>query len=490
MPKRLTTAEFIARARRAHGGHYDYSLTIYKNNISKIIIICPKHGQFKQRASHHMGGHGCPKCKSEHLSTIKKYSHESFIARARAIHGDTYDYSRTKYIASGRKIEIGCPMHGPFSVTPNNHLSRKSGCPKCAGKGMTTSEFIVKSIDVHKGKFTCDRTRYTKIKDHVTITCEKHGDFTQTAESHLIGRGCKQCWYESSSSHGENELASWVASIGVPVIRNDRKRIGLEIDILSGNIGIEYNGCYWHSHRVIRSDQHKLKRVAAESAGIRIIFVWDFDWIHKRNIVERMIMSALGSTDNSRISARRCTITEITGNQANMFYARNHIQGPCRGAVVNIALVHEDDIVASMSFTRGGARRGRSEDWELARYATSAIVRGGASKLFSAFRKRYNPVAVWSYSDTQHFSGALYPTIGFEIDEELPPDYRIIHPYKMKVWHKSSWQRSKIPARLNELGIDDHFCPEKDPRTEFQMHDVARVLRIYDAGKIRWVWRI
>lgn len=61
---------------------------------------------------------------------------EEFIARAKQIHGDTYDYSKVKYKNSGTKVEIICPKHGSFFQAANTHISQKlrCGCPYCAGK--------------------------------------------------------------------------------------------------------------------------------------------------------------------------------------------------------------------------------------------------------------------------------------------------------------------------------------------------------------------
>ena len=57
-----TTEEWIEAAKKVHGGKYDYSKSKYINSKSKICIICPKHGEFWQNASHHLGGIGCPMC--------------------------------------------------------------------------------------------------------------------------------------------------------------------------------------------------------------------------------------------------------------------------------------------------------------------------------------------------------------------------------------------------------------------------------------------
>ena len=61
----------------------------------------------------------------------KKISLETFIQKARKIHGDKYDYSETEYINNRTKIKIICPKHGPFYTTPNAHIGNKRGCRFC-----------------------------------------------------------------------------------------------------------------------------------------------------------------------------------------------------------------------------------------------------------------------------------------------------------------------------------------------------------------------
>ena len=72
MPKKLTTEEFISKAKEVHGNKYDYSKVEYVNNHTKVCIICPKHGEFWQTPNHHLLGHGCSKCKNEATSLRTK----------------------------------------------------------------------------------------------------------------------------------------------------------------------------------------------------------------------------------------------------------------------------------------------------------------------------------------------------------------------------------------------------------------------------------
>lgn len=56
------TEDFIEKSTKIHNNLYDYSNVDYKISIEKVIIICKKHGEFKQRPNDHLGGDGCPKC--------------------------------------------------------------------------------------------------------------------------------------------------------------------------------------------------------------------------------------------------------------------------------------------------------------------------------------------------------------------------------------------------------------------------------------------
>ena len=85
---KLTTKEFIAKAKEIHGDKYDYSKVYYVNLGTKVCIICPEHGEFWQTPYHHIKRkQGCPKCGGR----VKK-NREEFIEAARKIHGDRYDY--------------------------------------------------------------------------------------------------------------------------------------------------------------------------------------------------------------------------------------------------------------------------------------------------------------------------------------------------------------------------------------------------------------
>ena len=58
----------------------------------------------------------------------------SFIIKAKLVHGDKYDYSLSRYRNSKKPLQIICKKHGVFKQAPNNHVSQKQGCPDCSSR--------------------------------------------------------------------------------------------------------------------------------------------------------------------------------------------------------------------------------------------------------------------------------------------------------------------------------------------------------------------
>ena len=117
--------------KRFIGDKYDYSKVEYKDNHTKVCIVCPIHGEFWQTPNSHLSGIGCKKCGINSRINKRKKSIEEFIKEAREIHGDKYDYSKVEYINNHTKVCIICPIHGEFWQIPDSHIHQKQGCPIC-----------------------------------------------------------------------------------------------------------------------------------------------------------------------------------------------------------------------------------------------------------------------------------------------------------------------------------------------------------------------
>lgn len=125
---------------------------------------------------------------------MNKLSTQDFIERAVSIHGNIYDYSKSKYINSRTHVDIRCRIHGVFKQIPGTHIKQGSGCPDCGGtKKLSQSEFLMKCSKIHSNKYDYSKTVYSGMNKKITITCKEHGDFTQEAVEHYRGRGCIKC---------------------------------------------------------------------------------------------------------------------------------------------------------------------------------------------------------------------------------------------------------------------------------------------------------
>lgn len=186
------TQIFIEKAKEKHGTKYDYSKVEYINAHTKVCIICPKHGEFWQTPNNHLSGKGCQLCSLEIKRNKMVLPLNCFISKANEIHHNKYDYSKVNYINAQTKVCIICPEHGEFWQTPNSHLNGR-GCPKCDGRGFTTKEWVDKANNVHNWKYDYSKVEYNNATDKVCIICPEHGEFWQTARKHLYGQGCPIC---------------------------------------------------------------------------------------------------------------------------------------------------------------------------------------------------------------------------------------------------------------------------------------------------------
>lgn len=215
------TESFVREAKRRHADLYDYAKSEYVKSHSKVAIICKRcDGEFTMRPNAHLNGSGCPKCGRERTEAASRDTAETFIAKARQVHGpEAYDYSKIAYVTSQTKILIICSScEREFWQVPYSHLSG-SGCPDCgterAAKQQrsTTSEFIAKAKEVHGShKYDYGGSDYVTSSTEIAIGCKKCGDtFRQKASDHLRGSGCPRCAQAASGEHRRMTLEQFVA---------------------------------------------------------------------------------------------------------------------------------------------------------------------------------------------------------------------------------------------------------------------------------------
>jgi len=150
---------FLDKSTTTHDCKYDYSLIPETFTYDQTVpIVCATHGIFQQKARTHVMGSGCQQCAKEARQPMydrKKHTKEQFITKAKETHGDFYDYTNTTYNSQMKKLEVVCPLHGPFTIVANNHV-HGTGCSKC--KRSRGETLIQNWLDLHKIKYETQKS--------------------------------------------------------------------------------------------------------------------------------------------------------------------------------------------------------------------------------------------------------------------------------------------------------------------------------------------
>ena len=238
----LTKEEVIKKFREKHNDKYDYTQVNYVNNATKVCIICSEHGEFWQTSHKHTQGQGCPTCGVENTREKNTSTKEDFIKKAREVHGDKYDYTKVEYVNCDTKVCIICPDHGEFWQIPHVHL-RGSGCPKCGGHYVpTTEEWIAFARKIHGDKYEYAKVNYVDNVTKVLIICPEHGEFWQRPSAHTKGMGCPKC----NLSHLERDVMNYLDEVGITYDYQKRfdwlGKQSLDFYLPDYNVGIECQG--------------------------------------------------------------------------------------------------------------------------------------------------------------------------------------------------------------------------------------------------------
>ncbi len=193
MPIKLTLEQFIKKSYTVHHNEYDYSLVNYINSTTKIYLIHIKCGKiFSQQPYAHLNGRGCPHC-----FKTKPLSNEEFIAKAKKIHNDQYDYSNVNYRGANVHVDlVHLKCNRSFNQIAQSHLAGH-GCLYCSGKIRNTlSSFIEKSNKTHNEReYDYSQSVYYNAFTKVKIfhnNCQQY--FFQTPTNHMSGQGCSHCF--------------------------------------------------------------------------------------------------------------------------------------------------------------------------------------------------------------------------------------------------------------------------------------------------------
>lgn len=458
LENRMTTEKFIQKSNEVHNNEYDYSKLKYVDANTKVCITCKKHGDFYQLPFNHLGGHKCPKCRGKNLtneevinrfreihgdkynySKVEYKDNKTKICIVCPIHGEFWQ-TPSKHL-----IGRGCPKCGNIK--------------KNQGRKISFDEFVNRSKDIHGDKYEYVNTTLNSLHDKVDIICEKHGIFTQNAYDHLNGHGCPACGYNISNAENEI-ASFIKEALHIENVEQRNKNIipPYEIDIYLPDykIGIEYNGLVWHSEKFGKDkDYHLNKLNRCNDNDIKLIQIFEDEYIEHKEIIFEKIRHILGKDINkNKIYARKCDVNIIEKKEAMIFLNDNHIQG-YNPSTVYLGCFYENKLIAVMTFKE--ERKG-SGLWELNRFASDIHNHciGVGGKLFKYFIKNYYPIQVKSFADrrwTLSSDDNLYTNLGFTLDKILKPDYSYVTSKGCRV-HKFNFRKKNIIHKYKEYNLN------------------------------------
>ena len=321
------------------------------------------------------------------------------------------------------------------------------------------------------------REQYAQHTGDINLKCLRCGTtWVRNKEDELRGFtaqfiGCPKCTRDNTSSK-EREVADFIRSLYKgPIKRNDRSILrGRELDIYlpEKNLAIEFDGIYWHSAKMHDTKYHQLKTFLCREQGIRLIHIFEHEWLYKQEKVKNLLRTALGIFDTI-VYARQCIIKELSSNEYTEFLELNHLNGAVNSSL-RLGLFYKDELVSVIGF---GKSRFKRNEIELHRFCNKMGYRvpGGFSKLLAHSNQKH----FFSYVDLAHFDGHGYKALGFSLVKATQPSY--IYIRRDRVLNRLACQKHKLKKLLGsayneELSESDNMA-------------LAGWLKVYDCGNLK-----
>ncbi len=284
-------------------------------------------------------------------------------------------------------------------------------------------------------------------------------------------------------SNYEIQLQEFIKSLNInDYVFNNRSVLnGKELDVYipSKKVAVEFDGLYYHSELFLDKNYHYNKTVECEKQNIRLIHIFEDEWLYKQDIIKSIIKSSLGIYER-KIFARKCEIRELNNDEFRQFLTKNHLQGFAISKY-RYGLFYNDELVQCIGIGKPRFDKNMNENsMELIRVCTkiNTQVVGGFSKLLKYSELKLNYKNLISYIYRRVFNGKGYVSSGFEIVGETKPNY--MYTKNQQTFNKMNFRKEKIKEKF--LIIDVNF-------TEDEIMKKLGYLKIYDCGTLKVIYR-
>ena len=429
----------------------------------------------------------CPKCNTVDSHSTKRKTEEEIKELVAAEIGYTYisgfKNTHSKILV---KHESCCNI---FETSAHMFLgSKKRRCPVCSN--LNRGKYAIKKD--YLSEVLGNETAYTWMEEYKNNNKIKHLIKHSCGHEYLVrpndfqqGYRCPACSFKNGESKSEKELLSEIAKLYQgTIIPNYRD--GLEIDIFFPNekIGIEFNGLYWHSELFKDDNYHINKTKHFYERGIRIIHIFEDEFLKKKDIVLNKILNIL-NLKKEKIYARNTILKEITFKEASTFLEKTHIQGKGQPTTYNFGLEYNNELVAVMTLNKANRKslnqQNNENEYELVRFSSNINVVGGFSKLLKySILKIKDMQKIISFADMRFTSGNsnVYLRNGFMLENIAKPSYYYTNG-------KARFNRFNYAKfKLKDL---ENYSEEK---SESEILKENNLYKIYNCGNYKYYMQI
>lgn len=337
---------------------------------------------------------------------------------------------------------------------------------------------------IHKNKYNITRQETNqRIKDGCIKKYGVENVFQspeiklKTCETNIERYGCP--FPHHTYGKTQAEIQDWLNSFGFNFAPDHKILSGKEIDMYDPTLklGVEYCGLYWHnegSPEPRGRNYHYSKFIECEKQGIRLITIFEDEWIHRQAQIKNFLKSVIGKNE-IKLHGRKCEVKQIEKEVGRNFFEQYHLQGKSSLGLNFAGLFNSEELVGVMSF---GRHHRDSEKRVLDRlcFKDGVSVAGGSSKLFKFLLGLTGISEITSWSDNRISTGGVYKAMGFTLEEDLGSDYSYV---------KLSEPTYRLSKQSQKKDLTN--CPEG--KTEKEWSEENGLFRIFDCGKKRWVYK-
>lgn len=424
--------------------------------------------------------------------------HPEEMRRIGAEHSKLYKSNPWLGISAGKKVSKWC-KNNPKLVLASRHKVHKIMSEKLRLKRTGYNHSLLLSIlhpSQHEALLRGDLTSESMIQTR----CPTCGEFSEH-RLHNIVVFCRNefrtgmapqcpCCVSKGRSLCESLVSNTISEFTneVPCVNTRSVISPLELDLYypSKRIAIEFNGAYWHSDNLKNFDYHFNKFKLCRDLGIRLISIFDTDFIYNRDRVNSILREAF--SDIIAIYSRKCEVRRVGYSEKRGFINQYHFDGDSNQGTIAYGLYYNNELISCMTF---GNLRGQnskhltSNHYELVRFVTKSGFRvvGGASRLFKHFINDYNPEYILCYSDNDFFSGDTYKHLGFRLKSlgEDSIDYQWVN----NKGYLNRWEC--MPNKLLDKFPKYRTIKIEGSKENYIMRDLG-YLKVYRCGNSKWEW--